>query len=283
MRRIAVFMMSATVAVGLMAGPGVATGGNTKRFCRLNLAVDTSPDAPSRRLLNQLRAAAPSEIADTVDEAVTTFQELGEAAFEDPAFQAAIAEMDQYVLDNCGYDTVDVSMQDYSFNGVPSTLKKGVVAFNLTNDGAEVHEMSVVRLKGKTTIDDLLEVPADAPEKAFRKLVQEVPGGGFAFRGTRRRVRVLRRIRRRGREPEEAGPIRRTVLHPRSEPHRMPRRGRRHRTAPLPRGHGGRVRGHDLNALEPLEQCARARLWQHPLDVRGACRRGRRRLARPCR
>jgi hypothetical protein len=183
MRRIAVFMMSATVAVGLMAGPGVATGGNTKRFCKLNLAVDTSTDAPSRRLLNQLRAAAPSEIADTVDEAVTTFRELGEAAFEDPAFQAAIAELDQYVLDSCGYDTVDVSMQDYSFNGIPSTLKKGVVAFNLTNDGAEVHEMAVVRLKGKTTIDDLLEVPADAPEKAFRKLVQEVPGGGFAFPG----------------------------------------------------------------------------------------------------
>ena len=183
MRKIALVATVLTVAAGLTAGPAVATGSGTKRFCKLNLAVDTTPDEPSRRLLNQLRAAAPSEIADAVDEAVTTFQDLGEEAFEDPTFQAALAEIDQFVLDSCGYDTVDVSMQDYSFNGIPAEIEKGVVAFDLTNDGTEVHEMAILRLKGKTTIDDILEVPEDAPEKAFRKLVQEVPGGGFAFPG----------------------------------------------------------------------------------------------------
>ena len=87
-------------------------------------------------MLQKFRDSAPADIAQTVDDVVTMFEDQGEAAFEDPTFAAKIAEIDQYVVDNCGYETVDVSMGDYSFTGIPETLDKGVVAFTLSNDGA---------------------------------------------------------------------------------------------------------------------------------------------------
>ena len=77
---------------------------------------------------------------------MTAFEDQGEAAFEDPTFAAKIAEIDQYVVDNCGYETVDVSMGDYSFTGIPESLDKGVIAFALSNDGAEIP-----RVPGGTT------------------------------------------------------------------------------------------------------------------------------------
>jgi len=72
-------------------------------------------------------------------------------------------------------------MGDYSFDGMPSEVAKGVAAFQLTNTGTEVHEFSVYRLKGDATLDDVLDLPDDAKQKAFKKFLKEQPGGGFAF------------------------------------------------------------------------------------------------------
>ena len=132
-------------------------------------------------MLEKLRDTAPPEIADTVSTAVDQFQELGEEAFEDPEIGALIVEIDQFVLDNCGYEVIDVSMQDYAFVGIPDEIAKGTVAFSLTNEGTELHEMAFLRLKGGATLDDLLGLPEDATEKDLAKLAAEVPGGGFAF------------------------------------------------------------------------------------------------------
>ena len=170
--------------LAMQAGVGVAaTGGGLAAFCKVNLAVDASPEGPTPKLLQRFRDTAPADIAQTVDDAVTAFEDDGEAAFEDPTFAANIAAIDQYVVDNCGYETVDVSMGDYSFTGIPESVDKGVVAFVLSNDGAEVHEFIVARLKGDTTVDDILALPEDATAKERKKLVQEIPGGGFAAPG----------------------------------------------------------------------------------------------------
>jgi len=183
MRRL-VAGVGVTALVSILGASFAGAGGGTpKKFCRVNVAVDQTSDGPSKRLLRQLRRTAPPEIADAVNTAVSLFEEQGEAAFEDPDFLQALGQLDQYVLDSCGYEQVDVSMQDYSFTGVPGELEKGTVAFNLTNDGAELHEFAVVRLKGDATLDDLLALPADASEKQLGKVAAEVPGGGFAFPG----------------------------------------------------------------------------------------------------
>jgi hypothetical protein len=182
MRRFVCAVAIAGCVVVIQTGSAVAADANVTAFCRTNLALEKS-DQPSRRLLERMRTTAPDEIADTVDSAVTIFQEQGEAAFEDPAFQSAVADIDQFVVDECGYKSVDVTMADYSFEGIPSRLDKGVVAFSLRNEGTELHEFSVGRLKGDATLDDILDLPADASEKQLAKLVQPVRGGGFAFPG----------------------------------------------------------------------------------------------------
>jgi uncharacterized cupredoxin-like copper-binding protein len=159
------------------------TGGDLAGFCRANVALDAAAEGPNPRLLERFRDTAPPAIADTVDSAVTTFEEEGEAAFEDPAFVAALAAIDQFVVDNCGYEVVEVAMGDYTFEGIPRSVPKGVVAFSLRNEGAELHEFVVGRLKGNATLDDVLALPEDASEKEQRALLQEVPGGGFASPG----------------------------------------------------------------------------------------------------
>jgi hypothetical protein len=184
MRKLVVVGAALGCGLGMQAGVGVAaTGGGAAAFCKVNLAVDASPEGPTPKLLQKFRDTAPADIAQDVDDAVTTFEDQGEEAFEDPTFAAKIAAIDQYVVDNCGYQTVDVSMGDYSFTGVPESLDKGVAAFVLSNDGAELHEFVVARLKGDTTVDDILSLPEDASAKERKKLVQEVPGGGFAAPG----------------------------------------------------------------------------------------------------
>jgi hypothetical protein len=181
-RRLTAGLALVALVTVLGASSAVAGGGNVKKFCKANVAIDQA-DEPSKRQLERLRTTAPAEIADTVDAAVTQFQEQGEAAFEDEAFLAAINEIDQFVLDNCGYEQIDVSMQDYAFDGIPDEIDKGTVAFNLTNEGAELHELAIVRLKGDATLEDLLALPEDASEEDLAELASEVRGGGFAFPG----------------------------------------------------------------------------------------------------
>ena len=41
----------------------------------------------------------------------------------------------------------------------------------------------MARLKGDATVDDILALPENASAKARKKLVQEIPGGGFAAPG----------------------------------------------------------------------------------------------------
>ncbi|MGH8984381.1 MAG: hypothetical protein ACRDY6_10980 [Acidimicrobiia bacterium] len=184
MRKLTVFI--GVVALGMTVGASVAgagPSGDLKRFCKANVALDAAPEGPSPRLLERYRTTAPPEIAETVDSAVTTFEELGEGAFEDEAFLASLREIDQFVLDNCDYERVDVTMEDFAFSGIPSEVEKGTVAFNLVNEGAELHEFVLVRLKGDAALDDLLELPEDATDDDFAELASEVRGGGFAAPG----------------------------------------------------------------------------------------------------
>ncbi|MBA3584814.1 MAG: hypothetical protein H0W36_09875 [Gemmatimonadetes bacterium] len=184
MRKLIVTLTVAGLVGVIGAVPAGAGGsGDVKKFCKANLAIDANEDTPSDRQLERLRDTAPPEIAETVDSAVTQFQDEGDAAFEDAEFTAAIAEIDQFVLDNCGYEQVDVTMQDYAFSGIPDEIEKGTVGFKVTNEGTELHELSAYRLKGDATLDDILALPEDHSRKDLAKLVTPVPGGAFAFPG----------------------------------------------------------------------------------------------------
>ena len=152
-------------------------------FCKVNLAVDASPEGPTKKLLQKFRDTAPADIAQTVDDAVTMFEDQGEAAFEDPTFAAKIAEIDQYVVDNCGYETVDVA---WAITASPVSPRRSTRVWwrsrSATTERSSTSSL-VVRFKGDATVDDLLALPENASAKARKKLVQEIPGGGFAAPG----------------------------------------------------------------------------------------------------
>lgn len=182
MRRLTVCVAVAAVATAVGASPALAGEGDLKEFCKANVKLE-QVDEPSEKLLEKLRDTAPPEIAEQVDQAVTTFEEQGEDAFEDEAFIALINEIDQFVLDNCGFEQFTVRMQDFAFEGMPEAVETGTVAFNLLNEGEELHELVVFRLKGDATLDDILDLPEDASDDDFEELAAAVRGGGFAFPG----------------------------------------------------------------------------------------------------
>jgi len=184
MRRLTVCGAVVAVVTVFGASAALAGEGDLKKFCKTAVAIDNAgEEGPSEKQLQRFRDTAPPDIADQVDQAVTTFEEQGEAAFEDDAFIALITEIDVFTVDNCGFEQLVVSMRDYAFDGVPGEIEKGTVAFNLTNEGTELHEMHFIRLKGDATLEDILELPADAEEHEFEEFGSEVAGGGFAFPG----------------------------------------------------------------------------------------------------
>jgi hypothetical protein len=181
MRRLMAFLTIAALGTAGVSVAGAGENGDVERFCRTNLAINKAFNAEEpnlnrvSRLLDRAAETAPPEIADAVGVAVPAFQDDPEFAFEDPAVQAAVGEIDQFAYESCGYEQVDVTFEEYAFVGLPDEIETGTVSFQLTNEGTEAHEMVVFRLKGDATFDDLLE----ADEEEAEDLVQEI-GAGFA-------------------------------------------------------------------------------------------------------
>jgi hypothetical protein len=181
MRRLIVCLAVVGVAAAFGASPAIAGEGDVKKFCKTNVALDKqfNKDEPNLDKVNDLldRAAetAPPEIADAVNVAVPAFKENLETAFEDPAVEEAVGQIEQFEYESCGYEQVQVTFEDYAFVGLPDEIEKGTVSFELPNEGTELHEIVFFRLKGDATLDDLLE----AEREEFEDLAVSV-GGGFA-------------------------------------------------------------------------------------------------------
>jgi hypothetical protein len=183
-RKLVLVLAIAGLMVALGATPVGAGEGNVKKFCKTNLALSTAFNAEEpdlervNRLLDRAANTAPPEIAEAVDVAVPAFKEDPETAFEDPVVTQAVTEIDEFAYESCGYEQVDVTLEDYAFVDVPDELETGTVAFRLTNEGAEFHELIVFRIKGDESIEELLELP----EEEVMEKVTEV-GAGFAAPG----------------------------------------------------------------------------------------------------
>jgi uncharacterized cupredoxin-like copper-binding protein len=173
---------------------GAATDSGAKKFCDLNFRISQTfneqpdQDAPAKAqnafekklnaVLTKAEKVAPSAISNEVTTAVTALKDDLNRAFEDPAVGEAVGAIDEWAVENCGYEVVDVSLVDYAFEGVPDTMPTGKSVFNLTNDGADSHEMIVFRLKTDTPLDELLALDQDEAEKQI-----EFIAAGFAEPG----------------------------------------------------------------------------------------------------
>jgi hypothetical protein len=155
------------VACGDDGDSSSEASGENAEFCnaRVSFEAEFFADRPDREAINAIlddfEADAPAEIEDDVTVVADGLRENGGDAFEDPAFVESAASVDEYALDNCGFETVEVTGLDYSFEGIPDELEAGVVGFSFTNDGEEPHEMLVFRINDDVdaSVDELVHLP----------------------------------------------------------------------------------------------------------------------------
>ena len=242
---------SDTTASGDAAAAGAST--NPDAYCDASLAIETAgePDIDfatatedeiaeaaktfaaetMRPLADDVLAAAPAELEADLQvqsDALDQVAETGDfSAFETPEVLAASEATHGYDLETCGWTSVAVDAADYSFAGLPDQMDAGVVSFELTNGGAEVHEMILIRKNDGVTqsFEELLALPEEEALQSVTIVRARRPGAA-------RRVSV-RGCRPRGQR------VHRRLLHPGRD--RQPRRPAARGSAARDAGHAARV------------------------------------------
>ncbi|WP_040336636.1 hypothetical protein [Candidatus Blastococcus massiliensis] len=117
--------------------------------------------------LEELESVAPEEISSDVESLsgqVRQALETGDdSVFESEEFVSADAAIDEYMLDNCGFEQIEATGVDYEYEGIPDTVPAGTVAVTFDNQGEEVHEIGIVRINDDVTasVEELLAMPED--------------------------------------------------------------------------------------------------------------------------
>jgi hypothetical protein len=134
-------------------------------YCQAHLGVEAAfiggDPAGIETAVGDAQEVIPAEIADALDAVVANAPT--EPGPPDPAFAAAYADLVDWVRDNCGFEELSVLATDYAFGGLADELPAGPTIFDLTNDGAEFHEIALLRKADGVTesFDDLLALPED--------------------------------------------------------------------------------------------------------------------------
>lgn len=139
--------------------------------------VAEGPEADVEQLLVQVEENAPEELREDVAIVAAAVRAAAEdpSQFERPEFGEANEAIDRYVVESCGYETVEVSGVEYAFEGVPDTIQSGRVGFLFSNDGEELHEMVVFRIN--EGVDQPFEEILQLPQEEGQELVTFVDAG----------------------------------------------------------------------------------------------------------
>ena len=195
MRKLGFLVALATTGALLGIAPAAAqTTPEVTAFCEAALTTDKAADKvfaterPKQKdiqafqsALTQIESTAPPEVAANVQAAATSVRtaiQSRQDPFDDPTFEQNINAIDGYRFNSCGYTQIPVTGNEYSFEGLPSTVPAGTVAISFTDTGAELHELALYRVKGKDSVKKIVGLS----EKEQRKKLEEV-GGTFAMQG----------------------------------------------------------------------------------------------------
>jgi len=85
------------------------------------------------------------------------------ATFTSEGLQTADRNIDQYMLQKCGYGQISITATDDAYRGVPATVGTGAVGLTLNNQGREAHQVLIVRIHDGVTepFSTLLDLPPD--------------------------------------------------------------------------------------------------------------------------
>lgn len=184
--------------------------GDLAAYCNASLAIEgVEPDidfdtATSEEITAALKAfatddlqpivdgavdVAPAELADDVEVYRDAIEELAEngdpSVFDDPALADAEATTHAYELEHCGWQTAEVVATDYAFAGLDATYEARPLSIDLTNEGDEVHELLVLKVKDGVT-ESADAILAMSEDEAFANIdmvagIDPVPAGGSDF------------------------------------------------------------------------------------------------------
>lgn len=156
------------VAAACSSGPSEEVLAFCDTFVEVEAAFGGEPDpATIGGLLDSLDSSAPPEVADSVGTMTTAARavlETGDfALFESDEFSVANDAVDDYMVEECGYETVSVTARDYAYEGAPDELDAGMVAIEFGNDGSEFHEIAILKKNDGVTesFEELLALPED--------------------------------------------------------------------------------------------------------------------------
>lgn len=180
-------------------------GDDVAAYCEAALAVETAPppdvdfeSASPEEMSEALKAYAtdvmgpladdivavtPDEVADEIDVLAGAVEEMASTGdpttFDQPDTLAASEAVHEFDLANCGWTPVEVTAADYRFEGLGSELAAGVTSFELANEGAEVHELLLLRRNDGVTqsAEELLALPQEEAQELV------TPMGEPAFAG----------------------------------------------------------------------------------------------------
>jgi hypothetical protein len=97
-----------------------------------------------------------------------------------PDLIGADRNLDRYMVQECGYDQITVSATDQAYQGLPSAVPAGTVAFTLRNEGQDAHQAVISRADDGVAqpYTEILTLPPDQQLKmaTVLGLVQADPG-----------------------------------------------------------------------------------------------------------
>ncbi len=168
-------LLTAT-AVGLLLVPACSSEGtdDAAAFCDAVVETDVQftamqgPNGDPAAVAASLEAvenSTPDELADqsafVIEEANAMLAGAGAEEGPGEEFNANYGEMVAWMADNCDFPVVDVTAEEYAFEGIPETVAAGETVISLANTGAQVHEVLLLRVNdGVTqTINEILALP----------------------------------------------------------------------------------------------------------------------------
>jgi hypothetical protein len=190
---ILVALTTASAVVGIAPAVAGAQTQSGQAFCDAALKVDKAFSAigdrgPTKKqaqaldkALSGAESTAPPEVAADVQSIAGIIRSAAQSnqdPTESPTFEQNLAVIDQYRYNSCGYQQLQATGIEYEFQGLPKTVPAGKVAIQFTDNGAEIHELEVLRVKGKDSAKKL----AGLSEKELSNKAEEV-GSTFAMQG----------------------------------------------------------------------------------------------------
>lgn len=167
-------------------------------YCTKTLAIETVPEpdidfealTPDQQrtevkkfvtekvvpLADDIGKVTPQENKANVDKLIAAVHQVALDGdfmrFQQPDIDAAGKSAHAFDLKTCGWARTDVAASEYSFGGVPPTLKPGATSLELTNRGAQKHEMRLLRINDDVNdpIADIVKLPRTEMRKKTKSL-----------------------------------------------------------------------------------------------------------------